>query len=109
MQVDIHVASLAEDTGDARDQLLAFLDQWIGDLHLILAGSVDRFTEVHALAAQYHGADGDALRFLIQVGNHEFGHVSADATGLVFAREHLDGVGAGKQRVACIVLDGALG
>src|SRR5437879_3544582 len=73
LEVDVHVALLAEDAGHARDQLLAFLHERVRCLLLVLAGGVQRLFEVDALAAQHDRADRHALVLFVQVRHHELG------------------------------------
>ena len=111
LQVDVHVAALAEDSRHAGNQLLAVADQGVGRFSPVLAlyRVIKRFLQVHALAAQHHRADGNALLFLIQIRDHKGGLVGPDAARLGVPRQKLDGVFPGQQREARVVLDGPLG
>ena len=104
LQVDVHRFGLAEDAGDAGDQLLAFLHQRIDVLQnlarvLVLGGVEESFFELDALAAEDHRADGDlrirGIGLGVQVRNDHRGFVGADAAGLGVARQELDLVAAG--------------
>ena len=75
----------------------------------MVCGVVDGVLQIDALAAEHNRADGDALDFLVQVGNDKVGLVGADSAGFVVARQELDGVFAGQEREAGVVFDGALG
>ena len=78
---------------------ISFWPSWTSGLtfsFVLLLGGEERIPQVHALAAQHHGADGNALLLLVQIGDDELRHVGADAAGLVVARQQLESVVPGK-------------
>ena len=58
---------------------------------------VERILQIDALAAQYHGADGDSLLLLVQVRNDKRGLIGSDSSGFVIPRQKLDRVFSRKQ------------
>ena len=102
-----------EDTRHAGDELLSVLHEGI---HGLIFGAVlgfrsvvDRLPQIHALAAEHHGADGNALQFLVQVGDDEGGLEGADSARFIVARQELDGVFSGQKRESGVVLEGHAG
>src|SRR5206468_7040904 len=106
---DVKVAGAAEDPCDARNQLLAVMDERVGGLgRRFLFDAVQRIAQWHALAAQNDGTDGNSLLLSVQVRNRERGLKRTDSAGLRVPRKKLDDVVARQQREACLVLDRTL-
>ena len=113
MKIDIHVPAFAEHPSYAGNQFLTILDQRVDRLFfvfiLILCRVIERLLEVDALAAQYHGADGNSLFLFVQVGNDKTGLISPDSPGFGIPGKKLDRIFSGEKREPSVVFNRPLG
>ena len=93
LQEHVQILPLTEYPSHAGNELLAVGDQRIcGVGRNLLLHTVNRVAERNALAAQYHGANGDALLFLDEIRHDECCLIRAHPARLRVAHEILDHV-----------------
>ena len=96
---------MRERARDAGNQLLAVVHQRMVDQQLLIGARADGLADGLALSAPHHRTDAQALLIGIHVGNGEIGLEGAHLAALVFARQKLEAVLAGRKREAGVVLD----
>ena len=84
------------------------MDQRIGLRRLVLR-RIQGILHVDPLAAQHHGADRNALLFLVQVRDHKLSLISPYPARLIVTRQKLDRVVSRQKREPRVVFNRTLG